>query len=600
MALPAIGDYSLIGDTRTAALVSKAGSIDWMCVPSFDAPPLFSQLIDPGGGGSFSISLHARIDATRRYSDGSAVVKTNVTTASGKARLLEGMVPNVRGSLSPQNLLIRRVECSSGEIDGTVTFDPRWGLPGRAPERVRHTRGRGTLCEWGSLAVSVACEPYLGIEPGRPSSFHLEAGHSLTFVMGVADRCPISWVTSRKAQELLADTQRWWRDWSDTISYEGPFRNAVVRSLVTLRLLTYSPSGAPVAAPTTSLPEAVGAGRNWDYRYAWPRDASIGLVGFLATGNRRLADSFMHWLLHASRLTRPRLRVLYDIYGKPVPSEVEVDLPGYRKSRPVRIGNDAQAQHQLDVYGWVVDAASLLERSGHQLHRETWRALAGFADFVAEAWAQPDAGIWEIRGEPAHYVHSKLMAWLTLDRIMDLANGRRVRKARTRRWRVERDAIASWIRTYGVDENRETLVWKAGGQDVDASLLVLPLIGFESSESRLVAGTIDAIRSDLELEDGLVLRYPRGADGIEDDEGAFLPCCFWLVQALALTGRVEEAMQMFGRLLSYSNELGLFAEEIDPTTKEQLGNFPQALTHAAVVQAGLALQVGGRAHLSAA
>jgi GH15 family glucan-1,4-alpha-glucosidase len=589
MSHPAISDYALIGDTRTAALVSTGGSVDWMCAPNFGAPPIFGRLIDPEQGGSFSLAVEHTMQSSRRYVEGSAVVRTDITTSTGTARVLDSMVANVRGLLLPQSLLVRRVECDTGEVGATVTFDPRCGLPGRPPERVRRTAGKGVVCEWGSLAISMASEPDLGLEPGIQRHALLRAGQTLTLMMGVADRCPVIWVRASRAHQLMLDTQTWWKEWSDAIDYDGPFRNEVLRSLITLRLLTYSPSGAPVAAPTTSLPEAIGGVRNWDYRYAWPRDASIGLAAFSSIGNVRLAHSFMHWLLHSSRLTRPRLRVLYDIHGRSAPPEREIDVSGYRHSRPVRVGNDAQAQHQLDVYGWVTDAAWLLEQAGHRLHAETWRAVAGFADFVADKWTQPDAGIWEVRGEPAHYVHSKLMAWLALDRISRMTGGRRVRKRRVERWEQERDAIARWIRSNGVDQSRNTLVRKAGSSELDAALLILPVVGLERPDSPLVTGTINAIREDLEVGDGLVLRYRRGADGLEGDEGTFLPCSFWLVQALAHCGRKDEAVALFERLLSRGNDLGLFGEELDPRTGQQLGNFPQALTHASVVQAGLAL-----------
>lgn len=587
--MPAISDYALVGDTRTAALVSNTGSIDWMCAPNFDAAPLFAKLIDDNGG-CFSLGFADDATLRRSYLNGSPVLATEITTSTGGARLLEGMIANVHDSLLPQSIIVRWLECESGTLEVDILFDPRRGLPGHQPGRVRQVRERGVICEWGSLAVSLACTPDVAIEPGTPTRLRLRAGESLTLVMGVADRCPVTWVPAERAQLLLLETLAWWRDWSEAIDYEGPFRDAIVRSLITLRLLTYSPSGAPVAAPTTSLPEAVGAGRNWDYRYAWPRDASIGLAAFSLTGNLTLAHSFMHWLLHASRLTRPRLRVLYDIYGKPAAPEREVEVSGYRASVPVRIGNDARQQHQLDVYGWVADAAWLLERAGHRLHGETWRALAGFADFVADSWSEPDAGIWEIRGEPAHYVHSKLMAWLALDRISRMTPGRRVRAARVRRWDRERDAIARWIRSEGVDDTRQTLVWKSGSKELDASLLILPVVGFEPDDSPLVLGTIKAIRDELEVGDGLIRRYRKGLDEMEGEEGVFLPCSFWLVQALAHTGRVKEATEMFEGLMSRSNDLGLFAEEIDPRSGDQLGNFPQAFTHATVVQAGLAIR----------
>lgn len=556
---------------------------------------MFGRLIDWDSGGSFTLSLDETKGIERAYAEGSAILQTTITTSTGSARLVEGMVANVNSAMLPQSLLVRRLECHSGDVRVRVRFDPRLGIPGRRPQRTRRLgNDGGLLCEWGSLAVALQCTPYVCIEPGVEAELLLEAGQRLTMVMSVADRSPVSFVSASKANDLLQETEEWWRRWSLDLDYRGPYREAVVRSLITLRLLTYSPSGAPVAAPTTSLPEALGGGRNWDYRLAWPRDASIGLAGFLATGNDQLAHSFMHWLLHASRLTRPRLRVLYDVYGKPASKEHELDASGYRASIPVRVGNGASDQHQLDVYGWVADAAWLLEESGHPHHGETWRALAGFADFVTKAWREPDAGIWEVRGDPAHYVHSKLMAWLALDRISRMARNHRVRERRLVSWERERAAIARWVRTNGIDRKRNTYVWRSDRKDLDAALLILPVLGFEPVGSPVLAGTIDAIRRELEVQPGLLYRYPPQADGLDGKEGAFLPCSFWLVQALAHTGRIPEATEMFETLLGYANDVGLWSEEIDPLTKQHLGNFPQAFTHATVVQAGLALQSAGR------
>lgn len=587
-----VSDYALIGDTRTSALVSRAGDIDWMCVPRFDGDPLFGRLVDAYGGGSFSISVEGAERVSRSYRDESAILETTARTSTGTARLLEGMVTDVSQALLPQVLLVRRIECLAGEIQVRVRFDPRLGLPGRRPDRARRLRGHATLvCEWGSLAIGLLSTPDLAIEPGVDASLSLEQGQSLTINMSVADRSPLTFVTAAKANDLLDQTDRWWRKWSKEIDYEGPYRSPVVRSLITLRLLTYSPSGAPVAAPTTSLPETLGGSRNWDYRYAWPRDASIGLASFLATGNGEEAHSFMHWLLHASRLTRPRMRVLYGIYGRPAPRERELDsVSGYGRSLPVRVGNAAESQHQLDVYGWVLDAAWLLERSGHRLHGETWRAMVGFADFVAKSWREPDAGIWEVRGPPAQYVHSKLMAWLALDRALRIAATHRVRGSRTSTWRRERDTIAQEVRSRGVDQARDTYVWKYGSPDLDAALLILPVLDLEPVGSPLVKGTIEAVRRELEVEPGLLYRYRPQAEGLDGTEGVFLPCSFWLVQALARTGRVNEAAEVYERVLGYANDVELWSEEMDPVSKEYLGNYPQAFTHATLIQAALALR----------
>lgn len=591
-----IGDHALMGDTRTAALISRRGEIDWMCVPRFDCDPIFGRLVDPHHGGAFSISVLGTERTDRSYLDGTAILESRTYTPTGAARTTEGMIANVSDALLPQTLLTRRVECLEGHVELDVEFNPRLGLPGRAPQRVRYMPAQGALiCEWGSLAVALQCNPSISIQPGVEALIKLDKGEVATFRLSVADRCPVTLVPAERAQDLLASTERWWQAWSQQIQYEGPYRDAVVRSLLTLRLLTYSPSGAPVAAPTTSLPEEVGGTRNWDYRYAWPRDAAIGLAAFLATGNSEVAHSFMHWLLHASRLTRPRIRVLYDILGRTAPPEAEVEaVSGHRGSLPVRLGNAADLQHQLDVYGWVVDAASLLEGSGHKLHGETWRAIAGLADLTARIWRDPDAGIWEVRGTPNHYVHSKLMAWLALDRAARMAKDHRVKETRVRTWLHERDAIAEQVLKEGVDHDRQTFVWRFGDRAMDAALLLLPVLEFEPADSTLIRGTITAVREDLEVEPGLLYRYPPGSEGLQGKEGVFLPCSFWLVQALARTGEVKEATTIFERVLGYSNDLGLWSEELDPRHKEALGNYPQALTHAALVQAAGALREATR------
>lgn len=344
-------------------------------------------------------------------------------------------------------------------------------------------------------------------------------------------------------------------------------------------------------SPTTSLPEAVGSVRNWDYRFSWPRDASIGLAAFLAVEKDEEASSFLHWFLHAGRLTRPRLEVLYTIHGKPGPPEQELwDVTGYRESKPVRIGNGASTQHQLDVYGWVLDAAWLFARARGPLHGEIWRALAGLADFVANRWREPDAGIWEVRGEPRHYVHSKLMAWLALDRALRISKSHRTRAGRVHGWMSERDALAAQIRDEGFDEGLGSYVWAYGSRDLDASLLILPILEFEEPKSTRLRGTLEAVRRELGAGGPLLYRYRAGLDALEGREGAFLPCSFWLVQAHARVGQVEEAVDTFKDLLALSNDVGLLPEEIDPSDKSHLGNFPQAFTHATVVQAALAIQ----------
>jgi GH15 family glucan-1,4-alpha-glucosidase len=331
--------------------------------------------------------------------------------------------------------------------------------------------------------------------------------------------------------------------------------------------------------------------RNWDYRFAWPRDASIGVGAFLRAGKLDEAEMFRGWLLHASRLDRPRLPVLLTLHGKHPRAERTLDgWRGYAGSRPVRVGNGAADQHQLDGYGWVVDAAWLATRAGQRLSGEAWRATAGFADQVARRWREPDAGIWEIRGDARHHVHSKLMAWLALDRALRIADERRVSARRRRRWERERDAIACEVRARGFDSERGAYTRSYGSEDLDAAVLVLPLLGVEAADGSRVRGTVDAIARELDAGGPLLYRYPPGRDGLPGTEGAFLPCAFWLVQALAASGRIAEARDRFAALLDLAAPLGLYAEEMDPITREHLGNYPQALTHAALVQAALAIR----------
>lgn len=591
---PLIAQYGLIGDGRTAALCSDNGSIDWLCLPRFDSDPMFGRLVGGGHAGSFSVTVQGLRETSRRYRNGSAVIETTWRTDSATAVLTEGMVADLSSALLPPLLLVRQIEAREGPVDLRVRFDPRRGLPG---SEARHAERRwgALVCSWGSLAVALQTKPDLELRPSEEYSLRLAPGESLTLLISLADRHPLVFVDPTRAVELLEQSDRWWRRWSARIQYDGPMRDAVVRSLITLRLLTHAPSGAPVAAPTTSLPETLGGGRNWDYRFSWPRDASIGLAAFLLLGFPEEAHSFMHWLLHASRLTRPRLQVLYTVDGKPGIREREVpDVKGYRYSVPVRLGNAAASQHQLDVYGWVMDAAWLMVRAGRRLHGETWRTLSGFADFVGARWRDPDAGIWEVRGRPAHYVHSKLMAWLTLDRAIRIAESHGGRPSRLRTWARERQALATEVRERGFDARRASYVQAYGADRLDAALLLLPALEFEDSRSPRVIGTVEAIRRELAAGGPLLYRYPPETDGLAGVEGAFLPCSFWLVQALARVGRADEARELFEELCARANDLGLLAEEMDPATGEHLGNFPQGLTHAALVQAALALRPATR------
>lgn len=554
-----------------------------MAVPRFDSKPIFSRLIDDKGG-SFAIQPTETVESARAYAADSAVLETHWKGSRGSGRLREGMIVRATGDLLPQNLLVRRITCDSGLMPLRVLYSPVHGFDRRLP-KVR--RGENNVvCSWDALAISLCWSGDLDLMPGEEATPVLHEGEELTFVLTAADRSPLFFVTPARACELLNETELWWRQWCASLALPEDSHDAVLRSFVTLRLLTYSPTAAPVAAPTTSLPERIGGTDNWDYRFAWPRDASIGLAAFLGVQRTEESHAFMHWLLHAARQSRPRIDVLYDIYGRTTGNETEADVGGYQGSRPVRIGNAAAQQHQLDVYGWVLDTAYLLVQEQGSLHKETWRALSAATDFVADNWRRPDSGIWERRGPQKHYVHSKLMGWLALDRAIRICSILKDESGRSARWRKERDELAEQIRERGFNDRLGSYVADYDSEELDAALLLLPVLEFDPLHSERVQGTVRTIREQLGAGGPLVYRFSQAIG----NEGAFLPCCFWLVQALARMGERVEAAELFEQLMHHSNDVGLFAEELDPPTGDHLGNFPQAFTHAALLQAARALQ----------
>ena len=587
---PPIEDYGLLGDTRTAALVSSRGSIDWLCVPRFDGQPLFGRLVGGSEAGRFRLGpAGPSALVRRRYRPDSVTLETVWRTGAGHLTLTEGMVGEVSGALLPSTLLVRRLSADGGPVEAVVEFYPRLGERRLPPNSQR--RGGVLVCRWGATVAALCTTPDLAIEPGPATTVTVTPGQPVTLALSIAHREPLVYVPPAAAWEALEGDEQRWQAWCRDVDAALPHRGMVVRSLVTLRLLTYSPSGAPVAAPTTSLPEELGGVRNWDYRYAWPRDASIGISAFLGVGKDAEARRFLAWLLLATRLDRPRLPVLFTLDGRHPKPEHDLDgWPGYGDSVPVRSGNGAADQHQLDGYGWVLEGAWQLSQAGHGLYAETWRTMADFADTVASRWREPDAGIWEIRGDLSHHVHSKVLGWLALDRAVRLAPEHRASGRRQRRWASERDALAADIRGRGFDAARGTYTRSYGSQELDAALLVLPSVGIEPADSGRIRGTIDAIVQDLDAGSPLLYRYPPGTDGLPGIEGAFLACSFWLVEALAKSGRVRDATERFDALVDLASPLGLYAEQMDPGTRSHLGNFPQALTHAGLVQAAIALR----------
>ena len=582
-----IGDYAMLGDGRTAALVGPDGSLDWMCFPRFDSVPIFDRILDDEGG-RFVVAIEHGRQIDRRYRPGTTTVEATWTAPTGRATTVDGLVLDVRRFL-PQALLVRHVRCDEGSVTCGVVFDPRTGWSAERPSAERRSGALIVRCD--TTSISVTGDPPLPITLGQPTTTAIEAGQSLTLVTGFDDRGAAVIAPPAVGLDALRRTDEGWAAWASSLEYEGPARDLVVRSAITLRSLTFAPSGAPVAAPTTSLPEQIGGDSNWDYRFSWVRDASISSSAFTQLGRPEEAERFFYWTLHAGRRTRPELRVLYDVFGGSDTEEKEVPLPGYAGSRPVRVGNTAAEQFQLDVYGWVVDAAWNLHRLGRQISREVWRTVAGYADVVTRRWDEPDHGIWELREERKHYVHGKMMGWLALDRAIRMSRDLRTRPAQVRSWQEARSALGNEIGLKGWDEDRNGYRLAYGDDRTDAALLLLPTIAMHEPDDPRVSGTVRRVQRELGAGGPLLYRFLP--DDGRSREGAFLPCSFWMVQALVGMGRLDDASELFESLCGLATPLGLYAEELDPSTGAHLGNFPQALTHAALLQAALSLEQAG-------
>ena len=582
-----IEDYAAIGDGRTSALVARDGSIDWLCLPDFDSPTVFARILDADRGGAFDLAPVAPFEPEREYVDGTNVLRTTFHTADGVVRVTDALTLADTGSLSPLRELVRSVECVSGHVELRWRVEPRFDYARRTP-RVAQRAGR-LVSEAGRRAIAVSAwggEEPRAVAEGMTGAFRLAAGDRGLVTMTVADREPLVFGAREEAEARLERTLAFWREWSARTEYDGPWRALVLRSALALKLLVYAPSAAIVAAPTSSLPEWVGGGRNWDYRYTWVRDAAFSLVALLRLGHRAEARSFFWWLEHATALTRPRLRVLYRIDGGVDADERELGhLAGYRGSRPVRIGNGAAPQLQLDLYGAMLDAIWEYACEVGGLSRHEGRVVAKVADWVAENWQRADQGIWEVRGEPTHFTHSKAMCWVALDRASKLAE-RGVVPDRRERWSKAAEELARFVDDRLWDDARQTYMRASTKPDADASLLLLSLFGYDDPRGSRMRGTIDAVQR--ELRDGIHVRRYRRDDESAGPEGSFVACAFWLVAALGKAGRVDEAAELMDGLASAANDVGLYAEELAPDGSF-LGNTPQALSHLACITAAQAL-----------
>jgi GH15 family glucan-1,4-alpha-glucosidase len=591
-----IGDYAVIGDCRSVALVSKGGSIDWLCWPRFDSPSLFGALLDPERGGRIVIRPTEPFQSTRRYVGQTNVLETMFRTRSGLLRLVDFMPVASEHDKSrilwAGHQVLRMLECVEGEVEVEVRCDPRPEY-GRVVPRLRDRGALGIYYEHRARALVLRSDLPLTLSMDRSEAAgrqRLRRGEQRAVALVYSDRAPaILPPLAAEAEVKLHATLAWWEEWAGRCAYSGPYRAAVIRSALALKLLAYAPSGAVVAAPTTSLPEKLGGVRNWDYRYCWLRDTSLTLQALFDLGYPTEAEAFISWLRQATRRTAPEIQVLYDVYGESHLPERTLDhLAGYAGSRPVRVGNDAHNQLQLDIYGEVVDAAHEFAMRGGQLDRGSARFLVGLGETVCRRWREPDEGIWEVRGGRRHHTYSKAMCWVALDRLVNL-HGTRHLVAPVDRFRAVRDEIRQEIERSGYDAQRSSYVSVFGGRDLDASLLLLARYGYAGASEPRMRATWTAIERDL-ARGPLVYRYRAEQDGLPAGEAAFGICSFWAVDYRARGGDLDGAHRAFEQLLTYATDTGLFAEEIDPDTGSPLGNFPQAFTHVGLIDAALSLE----------
>lgn len=598
---PPLSDYGLLSDAHSAALVSRTGSVDWMCLPRFDGPAVFARLLDWERGGHFEFSVPSARSVSRRYLPGTHVLETTFEGEQGTAVLVDFMpvhphaTPEVPNEMIVRERLVRLLRCTRGFVPFRMVCRPRFNY--------------GTFVPHLALVT-----PQFGHAHGGPDGFTLATGARMELrddafeaegVLGSGEtthavlRYDPRYVPAAQAEgtrqvnRWLDATRRYWEDWSAHARYDGPDRDAVLRSALVLKGLTYEPSGALIAAPTTSIPERIGGSLNWDYRFTWLRDASFVLNALFRLGYAEEAHAFLQWLDWTAVGRARDLQLVYGIGGERRLVESEVaELEGWRGSRPVRVGNAAHSQFQLDVYGELLDAVHEGYRFAHEIQADRWRFFCRVANFVVEHWREPDEGIWETREGRRHHVHSKVMAWVALDRAVRLARIRSL-PGDVNRWEEVRDAIRAEVLERGWSASRGAFVQAYGSESLDAAVLQIPLVGFLDADDPRMASTIRAIERDLCSEEGFVWRNEM--HGPLGTEGTFVACTFWLVENLLLTGEAARARALFDRVCACANDLGLLAEEIEPGTRAPLGNFPQAFSHLGHVHAAVRLAAAERA-----
>jgi GH15 family glucan-1,4-alpha-glucosidase len=592
---PQLAAYGLIGDCHTAALISTEGSIDWYCVPRFDSGSCFGRLVDWERGGFCSIRpVGEHWQSFQEYVEDSLVLTTTFRTDTGEARVLDCLTVPRNGPLHPHRQLLRVVEGQRGVVSFQIRVRPRFDY-GYLEPWIRHENINLFTAVGGDDALIIGGDVNLrqaGEQPELESRFSVRGGErmrlSVVFVRPQSlDRDPPRRVDPQELDDRLQDTMAFWRSWRSRFRLEGQDDPIVARSALVLKALTYAPSGAIVAAPTTSLPETEGGQRNWDYRYSWIRDATFAVRSLSELGYEEEADHFRRFIHRSTAGTAKELKMAYGIAGERRIRERELgEVAGYRGARPVRVGNRAAEQLQLDSFGGLAELTWRWHERGRSPDDDQWRFLLNIVDAAIELWQQPDHGMWEWRGKPRHFVHSKAMGWAAVDRGLRLAEAC-MRAAPIRRWKRARDEIREAIFEHGYDEDRGTFVQAFGYDGLDAAVLLLPTVDFVDYDDARMMSTADAIREGLN-RDGLVMRY-TGDDSLEGDEGAFIPCSFWLAECYAKQHRNEEAHMVFDRAIATANHLGLLAEEYDPSSGQMRGNFPQALSHFSHLTAALAI-----------
>jgi GH15 family glucan-1,4-alpha-glucosidase len=581
-----IEDYALIGDCETAALVGRNGSIDWLCWPRFDSAACFAALLGGPEHGRWSVSPkdgHARVQ--RRYRGDTLILETTFETDSGVVTLTDFMP--IRGANSD---LVRIVRGVRGRVDMVTEAVFRFSYGSIIPWVTRLDDGSLRAIAGPDMVVLRTSVPVHGSGLTTVGDFTVSEGESVSFVLtwGPSHLPPAPAVDPELA---LAETDRFWTQWAGRCTYRGQWREPVLRSLLTLKALTYAPTGGIVAAPTTSLPEAIGGERNWDYRFCWLRDATLTLLALMDAGYFEEAAAWRDWLVRAAAGSPEQAQIMYGLGGERHLLEWEVDwLPGFAGSKPVRVGNAAHAQFQLDVYGEVMDALHQAREGGIVDTTEAWQLQRALANHVERVWTEPDQGLWEVRSGPQHFTHSKVMAWVALDRAIKAVEKHGLRGP-VDRWKETRSRVHAEVCERGFDRAQGCFVQSYGSSNIDASLLLMPLVGFLPPEDPRIVGTIRCIEQHL-VVDGLVLRYNTTLtdDGLPPGEGAFLACSFWLADAYVLLGRLDDARALFERLLALRNDVGLMSEEYNPHTRRFLGNFPQAFSHVALVSTGMNIE----------